>query len=348
MFAGCNSLINVPNLPAMEIPKDAYEIMFTGCDSLVNGPSELPALTVDTFGYSGMFSNCNSLSSPAFITATSLGDSACAGMYGECNALQMPSNYVLPSCTALNCYGQMFAHCLSLKSTCSIPTSSLSNYCYRAMFRDCPNLQTIKPITVTDTNIAGVEHAFDNMFAMSEEVEAKTPSAYSLNKSIVSSSPTIDLSNCTTDEGGNFVDMFAGRQLVQQPELRETYTFIKNENFIALDLYYKEFINSCDLRSNETFYPKYEETYYFAIDTSVWAGSKDAADYTYGGFTIETANNERIVIDDFKILLDGVPLDEQYIDHSSPDDVQFTPEGIDLILNATEAIGRVTVTDFEI
>ena len=89
MFAGCTSLTEAPELPALTIPSSGYSYMFSGCTKLVIGPNlpatnfigngqhyaymfakdskletvalALPAETLKTSGYTGMFSGCTKL-----------------------------------------------------------------------------------------------------------------------------------------------------------------------------------------------------------------------------------------------------------------------------------------------
>ena len=60
MFAGCTSLVTIPELPAITLAEGCYDSMFKGCISLMSAP-ELPATTLINSCYANMFNNCSSL-----------------------------------------------------------------------------------------------------------------------------------------------------------------------------------------------------------------------------------------------------------------------------------------------
>jgi hypothetical protein len=62
MFLDCTSLIKAPELPATSLMTHCYYGMFYGCTSLTKAP-DLPATTLAQSCYSGMFEGCTSLQS---------------------------------------------------------------------------------------------------------------------------------------------------------------------------------------------------------------------------------------------------------------------------------------------
>ena len=91
--------------------------MFAGCKSLTKAP-ELPATTLATLCYNGMFDHCSSLTqAPIVLPATTLAD---------------------------DCYSWMFYTCTSLTKAPELPATTLSNNCYQNMFGGCSSLTSIK------------------------------------------------------------------------------------------------------------------------------------------------------------------------------------------------------------
>ena len=90
--------------------------MFANCTSLLSAP-ELPATTLETYCYYGLFYGCTSLTEAPELPATTL---------------------------ASDCYYVMFANCISLKKAPELPSTTLITRCYGYMFDGCNNLCCIK------------------------------------------------------------------------------------------------------------------------------------------------------------------------------------------------------------
>jgi hypothetical protein len=60
MFYDCVSLTKAPELPATTLESGCYRGMFGGCTSLTKAP-ELPATILDSYCYKFMFKGCSSL-----------------------------------------------------------------------------------------------------------------------------------------------------------------------------------------------------------------------------------------------------------------------------------------------
>jgi len=95
------------------------------CDEIPNG-----------YCFSGLFSNCESLTCPPQLTATKLTKGCYSWMFYKCtNLVQAPE---LPAMKlAEDCYGQMFDGCSSLISAPELPATELKEKCYRGMFSNC-------------------------------------------------------------------------------------------------------------------------------------------------------------------------------------------------------------------
>ena len=108
-------------LPATTLTTDCYSGMFFGCTSLTTAPS-LPAITLAGFCYSSMFSNCTSLTTAPTLPATALAES---------------------------CYSGMFSGCTSLTTAPELPATTLAAFCYTNMFYECTSLTTAPTLPAT-------------------------------------------------------------------------------------------------------------------------------------------------------------------------------------------------------
>ena len=88
--------------------------------------------------------NAENLSLPA----TTLVSNCYSGMFGGCtslvNAPELPATTI-----ASNCYQNMFNGCTSLTTAPELPATALASYCYNYMFRDCTSLNYIKAMFTT-------------------------------------------------------------------------------------------------------------------------------------------------------------------------------------------------------
>ena len=90
MFYNCASLKAVPKiLPATTLAYDCYSGMFSNCTSLTTAP-ELPATTLARYCYNSMFSGCTSLTTAPELPAMILADDCYSGMFSGCTKL----NYI--------------------------------------------------------------------------------------------------------------------------------------------------------------------------------------------------------------------------------------------------------------
>lgn len=87
----------------------------------------LPATTLTTGCYAGMFQGCTSLTAAPALPATTL---------------------------ASSCYASMFSSCTSLTTAPELLATTLANYCYEGMFEHCSSLNYIKCLA-TDISASG-------------------------------------------------------------------------------------------------------------------------------------------------------------------------------------------------
>ena len=133
-------VINVsPNfLPATTLASKCYSGMFSNCNSLIQAP-ELPATELTSNCYRFMFSNCTSLVTAPELPATELASNCYGGMFQDCTSLETAPE--LPATElANNCYTSMFQGCESLVNAPGLPATELANNCYTSMFQNCTSL----------------------------------------------------------------------------------------------------------------------------------------------------------------------------------------------------------------
>ena len=84
LFLDCKKLYHVGNiLPATTLSSHCYDGMFWGCNFLTSAP-ELPATTLASGCYYNMFSECNNLASAPVLTAATLKQDCYAYMFNNC------------------------------------------------------------------------------------------------------------------------------------------------------------------------------------------------------------------------------------------------------------------------
>ena len=153
LFNSCSKLINANNLslPATTLSSYCYQGMFQRCTSLITAP-ELPATTLATDCYNNMFSTCTSLITAPKLPATILANKCYYTMFAGCTSLITAPE--LPATTLANqCYSIMFASCTSLTTAPKLPAITLVFGCYIAMFNGCTSLTTapeLPAITLAD------------------------------------------------------------------------------------------------------------------------------------------------------------------------------------------------------
>ncbi len=158
MFAGCISLISVPELPATTLAENCYTGMFLACVLLTSAP-ELPATTLAERCYNNMFIGCISLTSAPELPATTLADYCYESMFYGCASLTTAPE--LPATTlAKYCYSAMFYSCTSLTTAPELPATTLADYCYESMFYNCTSLTSAPELPATTL----AERCYSEMF----------------------------------------------------------------------------------------------------------------------------------------------------------------------------------------
>ncbi|ADE83391.1 hypothetical protein PRMUPPPA20_20360 [Xylanibacter ruminicola] len=126
-------------LPATTLATFCYYGMFYGCSSLTTAPA-LPATTLKEYCYYAMFQGCSLTTAPA-LPATALADNCYNSMFYNCSSLTTAP--ALPATTLKEyCYSGMFSYCSSLTTAPALPATELKGDCYNRMFYGCSSLTT--------------------------------------------------------------------------------------------------------------------------------------------------------------------------------------------------------------
>ena len=134
-------------LPATTLSSECYRGMFSGCSSLSTAP-ELPATTLTFCCYEDMFSGCSSLSTAPELSAETLDNFCYESMFENCTTLTTAP--ALPATTlAYGCYEYMFKGCTGLTTAPELPATTLSQRCYFNMFNGCTLLTTAPVLPAT-------------------------------------------------------------------------------------------------------------------------------------------------------------------------------------------------------
>ena len=111
----------------------------------------LPATTLASYCYSGMFWNCTSLTNAPELPATILSSHCYDTMFQSCTSLTAAP--ALPATTlASYCYSGMFMECTSLTTAPVLPATTLVNSCYANMFRDDDLLSSVTCLATSGIN----------------------------------------------------------------------------------------------------------------------------------------------------------------------------------------------------
>lgn len=146
-------------LPATTLASRCYQGMFSGCTSLTDAP-ELPSTSLAYGCYTNMFLGCESLTVAPELPATTMADYCYMGMFNGCTSLTTAPE--LPATTLANsCYASMFNFCSSLTEAPELPATTLAVRCYIGMFEHCTSLVEAPNLPAATL----VERCYYGMFA---------------------------------------------------------------------------------------------------------------------------------------------------------------------------------------
>jgi hypothetical protein len=142
LFAGCRTLTSAPALPATTLYSYCYYGMFQACTALSRAPEILPATTLAQYCYRGMFNGCTSLSVAPEISATGTANYCCESMFSGCTSLtKAPILYAIsPTAYA---YRFMFSGCTSLNEV-EVRFSAFQNGATQGWMTNVPTGGTFK------------------------------------------------------------------------------------------------------------------------------------------------------------------------------------------------------------
>ena len=149
LLGECSNLINAENLilPATSLSSHCYGGMFSSCASLTTAP-ELQAATLAESCYASMFNGCTSLTKAPELPATTLAERCYYNMFWNCESLTEAPD--LPATTLVyNCYSEMFGYCTSITKAPELQATTLAPYCYDYMFYQCSSLSKAPELPAT-------------------------------------------------------------------------------------------------------------------------------------------------------------------------------------------------------
>lgn len=139
-------------LPATTMASYCYNGMFLRCTSLVNAPA-LPAMALISYCYSNMFAGCTSLVNAPALPATTMDSYCYNSMFSSCTSL-VNAPALPATALASYCYQNMFKGCTSLVNAPALPATTLVERCYQYMFQNCTKLVFIKAMFTTSPSIS--------------------------------------------------------------------------------------------------------------------------------------------------------------------------------------------------
>ena len=181
LFAKCSVLTSAPELPAKTLATNCYNGMFYGCTSLTSAP-ELPAETLAEGCYSNMFLDCTNLNTAPKLPAKTLAEGCYSYMFLGCTHLntapELPATIL-----AKACYERMFERCIYLNTAPELPATELAEDCYSYMFCDCRSLQKAPSLSAETLASGCYEYMFKECTILSS-VTMLAPSNQILKKCI--------------------------------------------------------------------------------------------------------------------------------------------------------------------
>lgn len=126
-------------LPAKSVATGSYYGMFGNCRNLVYAP-KLPATKLANNCYARMFYNCRSLTTAPKLPALELANNCYYGMFENCTSLTRVSRILPAKRVMSSSYNSMFYNCKSLTTAPKLPATRIGFYGYRQMFHGCDSM----------------------------------------------------------------------------------------------------------------------------------------------------------------------------------------------------------------
>lgn len=150
-------------LPATGLTTSCYEKMFAHSfgNNIILPPKVLPAKNLAPYCYFDMFRYNSEMTTVPTLSATSLATGCFERMFAGCRGItSVSSNYLPFTSLAYECYAGMFAG-TSITVAPNLPATSMTEWCYHSMFRNCTGLTT--PPQLPSTSLAN--HCYEEMFS---------------------------------------------------------------------------------------------------------------------------------------------------------------------------------------
>ncbi len=137
---------------APELSESAFQGAFSRGGGTANAnididpdsPLILPATTLATKCYMNMFRNCTSLTRAPQFRVEVTASNCCYNMFRQCSNLVDVSGIELPAQTlSEDCYRELFRQCTKLTTAPVLPARTLVKSCYRQMFSACSALTSV-------------------------------------------------------------------------------------------------------------------------------------------------------------------------------------------------------------
>ena len=158
----------------------------------------LPAKTLTSNCYAGMFYGCTSLTSAPVLPATTL---------------------------ATECYSNMFYNCTKLTTAPELPAKTLANYCYRYMFSDCTNLNYIKCLATDISATSCTSNWVSGVASTGTFVKDASMSSWTTGTSGIPSGWTVQDDGVPTDNWVLVDDIFDNPR-----KIKVDYSLIEDDN----------------------------------------------------------------------------------------------------------------------
>ena len=158
-FQGCTSLELMPQIPSTDLSESCYRGMFK--NSGIRTLTTLPARIVPDYAYYYMFSECQNLTDTIPLSCDSIGYMGCGYMYSDCDKIKQP-NYISVKEVGADAFICMFERCSSLTTTAEIRDLKVaSRGCFCYMYKHCGSLTEAHDINCEEL----LENSCFQMFA---------------------------------------------------------------------------------------------------------------------------------------------------------------------------------------
>lgn len=172
-------------LQPTNLARGCYDDLFRDCEFLTL-PPKLLATTLTDSCYSFMFAGCKSLTSNNLpeLPATTLATYSYEGMFSRCTSItEVPKDYLLNVTKVINggCYSKMFAECTGLTNVPDLPQiegiDSVPDLMYSGMFSGCTSITEVPKdyLPLTKLGLSTYSYMFDGCTSLTTAPELPAP-----------------------------------------------------------------------------------------------------------------------------------------------------------------------------